>query len=104
VDRFSDPAPVATEIVTGPIATFTFEQEVSAFATRLGLPPVVVLAALNQILSLVGVDCRNLNHDSYGLVEVSAADETATITIKDDAGQPVTDSLSGLPCVSAIGP
>jgi alkaline phosphatase D len=104
VDRFSDPAPVATEIVTGPIATFTFEQEVSAFDTRLGLPPGVVLAALNQILSLVGVDCRNLNHDSYGLVEVSAADETATITIKDDAGQPVTDSLSGLPCVSAIGP
>jgi phosphodiesterase/alkaline phosphatase D-like protein len=104
VDRFADAAPVATEIVTGPIATFTFEQEVAAFTTRLGLDPAVVLGALNQILTLVGVDCRNLDRNSYGLVEVSAADGTATITIKDDAGQPVADSLSAIPCASTIGP
>jgi hypothetical protein len=104
VDRFADPAPIATEIVTGPIATFTFQQEVEAFATRAGLPPAVALAGFNQILSLVGVECRDLNRDSYGLVEVSDADGTATITLKDDAGHLVTDSLSGLPCVKTIGP
>jgi alkaline phosphatase D len=104
VDRFADPAPIATEIVTGPIATFTFQQEVEAFATRAGLPPAVALAGFNQILSLVGVECRDLNRDSYGLVEVSDADGTATIALKDDAGHLVTDALSGLPCVKTIGP
>jgi alkaline phosphatase D len=104
VDRFADPAPLATEVVTGPIATFTFQQEAEALAVRLGLPPAVVLGALNQLLTLVGVDCRNLNQNSYGLVEVRAEEQTTTLSIKDELGNPVTDSLSGLPCASTLGP
>ncbi len=104
VDRFTDPIPEATEFVTGPVATFTFQQEVEAFAAGAGLSPAVALAGFNQILSLAGVSCRDLDRDSYGLVEVSAANGTATITLKDAAGHTLTDSLSGLPCVSALGP
>ena len=80
MDRFTDATPIATEIVTGPIATFTFQEEVESFAAAMGLPPAVAVAAFNQILSLVGVECRDLNRD-YGRVEVSATDGTATITV-----------------------
>ena len=104
VDRFLDPSPVATEVVTGPIATFTFQQEIEFFAGGIGLPPATAVDALNQILSLVGMECRDLNRDSYGLVEVSSATGTATITLKDDAGHLVTDAITGLPCIKVVGP
>ena len=94
----------ATEVVTGPIATFTFQQEIEFFAGGIGLPPAVAVDTLNQILSLVGMECRDLNRDSYGLVEVSSATGTATITLKDDAGHLVTDALTGLPCIKVVGP
>ena len=105
IDRFLDPAPIADEFVTGPIATNTFETEVRAFFGG-GLLGEIGVAAFNQILDIVGVDCRDLNVDSYGMVKVDAKAGTATVTLKDDAGNPVLDKgplLTG-PCTKTIGP
>ena len=104
IDNFAHPQPVAQEFVTGPIATNTFETEVRAVFGGGELGEAAV-AAFNQILDLVGVDCRDLNVDSYGLVEVDASAGTATITLKDDTGTVVTDqgpSATG-PCTRTIG-
>ncbi len=109
VDRFLAPGAVATEVVTGPIATFTFQEELAGFAAGLGLPAPFVVAAFHQLLSVAGVQCRNLNVDSYALVEVDAAAGTATITSKDENGNLVRNSnpfdpLNTAPCTRTVGP
>ena len=108
VDAFLDPAPIADEFVTGPIATNTFEAEIRAFFGGGPLGDLGVFA-FNQILDIVGVNCRDLNVDSYGLVEVDAAAGTATITLKDSAGNVVLNKGPLLaptltPCTKTIGP
>lgn len=102
IDRFLDSDPIAQEFVTGPIATFTLEQSIlNIFGP---LAPQVV-AAVQQILTLVGADCRHLDKFSYGLVEVNASAGTATITLKDDAGIVISDQLdSSIQCTKTIGP
>lgn len=109
VDRFLAPLPVATEVVTGPIATFTFEQELAGVAASLGLPPTFVIGAFHQLLTLGGVHCRNLDTDSYARVDVSAAAGTAAIDLKDAGGNLVPnanplDPLNTAPCTLVIGP
>lgn len=103
IDRFLDPQPLAHEFITGPIATFTTEQEIlNVFGPD--LTPTVV-TAVHQIFSLVGVECRHLNALSYGLVEVNGSAGTATITLKDDAGMVISDQLnSNIQCSKTIGP
>ncbi|TLZ50640.1 MAG: hypothetical protein E6K18_06895 [Methanobacteriota archaeon] len=99
VDRFTDPAPIAYEAITGPIATFTFEFEV----LRLGGPSA--LAALQGILTFLGVDCRNLNVFSYGVVDVDPATGRATITMKDGTGAVVHDQVTpAVACTTTLGP
>jgi phosphodiesterase/alkaline phosphatase D-like protein len=98
IDTFSDPQPIAREFVNGPIATNTLEVEVLAF----GGP--AALAGINALFSLAGVDCRNLNEYSYALVEVDAPAGTAHVSFKDANGDPVLDSLTGLPCGGTVGP
>ena len=87
VDRFADPAPIAQEFVTGPIATNTMEKQILAQYPTM-------LAAFHAALSITGVDCRHLNKYSYGLVEVDSANGTATIKIKDDTGAVIIDQLN----------
>jgi alkaline phosphatase D len=99
-------APVAgQEFVTGPIATNTFEAEIRAFFGGGPLGNLGVFA-FNQILDIVGVNCRDLNVDSYGLVEVDASAGTATVTLKDDQGNAITDKgpLATGACTKTIGP
>ena len=106
VDRFAEPALIADEFVTGPIATNTFETEVRAFAISIGQDPDALVASFNNILDIVGVVCRDLDQDSYALVKVDAQAGTATITLKDDAGNVVTDQgpLATGDCTKTIGP
>jgi phosphodiesterase/alkaline phosphatase D-like protein len=109
IDRFADAATISREFVTGPIATFTFEQELASFATGAGLPPALVIGAFHQVLSLVGVQCRNLNVDAYALVDVDAGAGTATLSFKDENGQLVPNSNPLVPadthaCTETIGP
>jgi len=111
IDRFVAPAPISKEFVTGPIATFTFQDEIAAFAAGLPgpPPPAVVIGAFHQLLNLVGVQCRDINRDAYGLVEVDAGAGTATLSFKDENGAVVTNSnplapLDTSACTATIGP
>ena len=109
IDRFTDPEPVAYEAVVGPIATFTFEQEIKRTVKDLeldevGLDPDTAVDLFEGMLDLVGVDCHHLNTFSYGLVEVSADVGTATVTAKDDKGAVVKDQQqSSRACTKIVG-
>ena len=85
-------------MVTGPIATNTFQAEV------LGLAGTTGLFAFNQVLNLVQIDCRNLNQNSYAVVNATAGG-TATITSKTDTGVPVTSQTNAsVQCSGTYGP
>jgi alkaline phosphatase D len=95
IDRFTAPAPIAVEFVTGPIAATNYEHQILAAAGPLGLQVV------NFLLSLDGVNCRNLNTNSYGLAEVSAGAGTFKLSAKDENGALVVDpTTSGLCTIS----
>jgi alkaline phosphatase D len=98
IDHFVAPARVADELVTGPIATTTFQAQVLALAGQLGL------AGLDALLTLDGVDCRNLNTNSYALVEVAAGAGTISLTSKDQNGAAVMDTKSPAACTAIDGP
>jgi alkaline phosphatase D len=101
VDRFTDPGTIADEMVTGPIATTTFQNEVIAQAGFVGL--FAVNSALN---AFTGMQCRNLNQNSYATVDVTSGG-TTTITSKDDTGTPVVGVNTvgaSLPCTGTYGP
>jgi alkaline phosphatase D len=98
IDRFTDPEPIAQEFVTGPIAGSTLQQDTLAAAGPAGLE------ALQGLLSLVGMECRQLDADAYGLVEVDAETHTATVALKDDMGHVLEDQLTGTSCTKTIGP
>ena len=99
-DRFTAPGTIAQEVVTGPIATNTYQQEIVA---AYGIARV---AQFQAALNLAGVDCRNLDRNSYGLIEVNALLGTATITSKDQGGNPVPDQAGSRvpPCRKTLGP
>lgn len=114
IDRVTDPAPVAVEFVTGPIAHFTNQGVTLNF---FGLPPDTdcqnpanaplagcrAVAGVQAILGFAGVSCRHLNRYSYGVVDVDATAGTATIALKDDAGNVITDQLNpALACVRTL--
>ena len=103
-DRFENgfptpPTTIAQEVVTGPIATFTFEQSISSVLGPAGV------AQFQAALSLAGVDCRNLNQNSYGVVQVDASLGTVTITSKDQNGVAVLNQVTPVvPCRKTLGP
>jgi alkaline phosphatase D len=101
VDRFTNPAPVAYEFITGPIATVTDEKLIlGSFPPNIG--PIAV-AAKQNILSLVGVDCRHLNVYSYGSVNVDPSSGTVTVALKDDSGNIIHDQVNpAIQCVKTI--
>ena len=89
---------IANEMVTGPIATTTFQNEVIGQAGTTGL------FAVNAVLNLMQIDCRNLNQNSYALVD-AAAGGNATITSKTDTGVPVTSQTNAsVHCSGTYGP
>jgi alkaline phosphatase D len=99
IDVFTAPAPIATELVTGPVATNTFEHEVLDVVGPEGL------AAFNFLLTLDGADCRDLDTNSYGLVEAHADAGTVTLTSKDENGAAVINQVApAIPCSVTDGP
>jgi phosphodiesterase/alkaline phosphatase D-like protein len=101
-DRFTAPATIAQEFIVGPVATYTYAQEIlGAF----GSAGPARLAQVQAALSLAGVDCRNLNRNSYGVVQVDPLLGTATITSKDQNGLPVVNQAApAAPCTKTLGP
>ncbi len=101
IDNFTDPGAISNEMVTGPIATTTFANEVIGVAGQIGLFAVNV--ALDNF---TGIDCRNLDKNSYATVDVTSGG-TTTITSKTDAGTPVigqNTAGASLPCSGTYGP
>ncbi len=97
LDRFTDPAAIAYEAITGPVAALTLTEALTRF-----IGPGAV-EQMHDALDLIGVDCRHLDAYSYGLVEVEAG--RATITLKDDAGQTISDQrLPAVSCTRSFGP
>lgn len=89
VNRWMDAKPVAYEAVTGPISTFSWEEEISIFlGPELGQAGV---DAFNFLTNLTGADCRNNDTDAYGLFEFNARNGAASITLKDANGDAVHD-------------
>jgi phosphodiesterase/alkaline phosphatase D-like protein len=102
-DTFTAPTPIAKELVTGPIATNTFRNEVVAVGGLLGL------AATNGVMSLDGLNCRNLDKYSYAMATANATTGVATITSKDQNGATVLNPVgvppaSNVPCTISSGP
>jgi alkaline phosphatase D len=98
VDRFTDPEPVADEIVAGPIATNTLEQEI---ISQFGPPGV---AAFQTVLAIAGVGCRQLDTYAYAVVDVDADAGTATVSLRDETGAVLAAfGDPTVPCVRAIG-
>jgi alkaline phosphatase D len=97
-DRFTDSATIANEMVTGPIATNTFQAEVFAFGG------FSALLAIGQVLNLATIDCRDLDTNSYAVLDATAGG-TATITSKDDTGTPILSQVNSLvTCTGTYGP
>jgi phosphodiesterase/alkaline phosphatase D-like protein len=116
-DAFVDPQPIAHEVVTGPIAEFTFEEEIRLFAAQNNLPDQAFVDGLNSLLDgVVGANCRNLGGTrpllggpeaifTYGLIDVDAATGVATVAVKDSNGDPVPDlGPGGGACALTVGP
>lgn len=97
LDRFTDPAPVAYEAVTGPIAAATLGSRLQ----RSGGPELV--EQFHRGLDLVGMDCRRLDAYAYGLVTVSAAGPRATIRLQDETGTLLRDDRNPIrTCVFTV--
>jgi alkaline phosphatase D len=100
IDRFTDGQTVAQEFVTGPIAEDTLQASILAG----GFGPLPLLG-LNTLLTTAGVDCRNLDKYSFGVIEVDAATGTASIALRDEAGGPIRDQLiPAVTCAKTLGP
>ena len=85
---------IAKEVIAGPIATLgalptqgISDPALRAFRARVGAP-----------------HCLHLDTFSYGLVEVTAEAQPPllTVTLKDQDGQPLVDSITGQACRMAI--
>jgi alkaline phosphatase D len=107
VDKFTDqflglPA-VAHEVITGPIATLTQQNNILRdFGPSLG---PTILALRHALLDLAGASCRHLNVFSYGSVAVDATAGTAIIALKDSTGQVIHDQLNpAITCTKTLGP
>jgi hypothetical protein len=110
LDAFADPTPIAREVVTGPIAEFTFEEEIRLFANPSRSPLLfgfeqALVNGFNLLLDgVLFADCRNLGGTrplllpsgtgaifTYAVVDVNAGAGTATVTLKDANGAPVVN-------------
>jgi alkaline phosphatase D len=99
VDRFTEPAPLGHEFITGPIATTTLAQEI---LVRFG---PFTEDDVHELLTLAGVACREFDQFSYGVVEVDAAAGSATILLKDATGTVLHDQLNAaVLCQKTLGP
>jgi phosphodiesterase/alkaline phosphatase D-like protein len=100
IDRFAAPEPIAEEFVAGPIATTTLGASILKSPTG-----PADLIGFNTILDLVGVHCRNLDAYSYGLIDVDASAGIATITLKDEQGNVLSDQQNpAVLCTKTVGP
>jgi alkaline phosphatase D len=99
IDRVADPAPLAYEAMTGPVATVTWQ---NLIAGAIGPAGVV---AQHAIHTLLGAECRHMDAYSYGLLEIDPVAGTGTLALKDDRGNVLRDQVDpARVCRRTIGP
>jgi phosphodiesterase/alkaline phosphatase D-like protein len=79
INRFTETQGVAREFITGPIAAETMQIQLKSGGVN--------EAMVERYRGLVGTDCLDLNTVGYGLVEVDPAEGTATVTLKNERGE-----------------
>lgn len=102
IDRFTDPAPIAYEVVTGPIGAETDKNRILR-----SLPPAlgpIFVQARENLLNLIGADCRNIDAYSYGSVSISKKEGIAEITLKDGDKNILHDDVNpNIECTKQFG-
>jgi phosphodiesterase/alkaline phosphatase D-like protein len=111
IDHFTDPKQIAYEFVTGPIAALTDEKDLLGCGSGCpaGNPDLgkSYLLAKQNILTLLGAECRNLNAYSYGDVSFSQTSVLLKISLKDASGNVIHDEINPNPnvlCTKTFGP
>jgi alkaline phosphatase D len=96
-DRFTAPATVAQEFVTGSINADTLQTEiVSAFGP-------LALAAFQAIMNVDAVNCRHLNQPSWGEVTYNSTTDQAKIDSRVESGTAyVQDQFSSANCTRTL--
>ena len=84
IDCFTDPTPIGYEIITGPIGA---ETDKSRILRTFGPAGPLFVQARENLLTLAGADCRNLDSLSYGSVSFSKVAGVTKITLKDEKGK-----------------
>lgn len=99
VDFFTAPAPIAYEVIVGPIATNTFAHSIVQW-----LGPGALQQA-NTLFDMLAVDCRHLDSTGYGVVTYDAVAGKTTITLKNQVGAIIQDQgAAGGQCTRTFGP
>ena len=103
IDRFANPSPIAYEVVTGPIGAETDKDRILRLLGPV-IGPVFVQAREN-LLTLLGADCRNIDTYSYGRVAVSqVAGGIAKIALKDGDKNIIHDDINAsIDCTKTFG-
>jgi phosphodiesterase/alkaline phosphatase D-like protein len=102
IDKKTNPAPIAYEFITGPIASVTDEKLIlGSFPPNIG--PFAVAAKQDILSRLLETDCLHLNAYSYGSVNVDPSSGTVTVALKDDRGNIIHDQVNpAIQCVKTI--
>jgi alkaline phosphatase D len=102
IDKKTNPAPIAYEFITGPIASVTDEKLIlGSFPPNIG--PFAVAAKQDILSRLLETDCLHLNAYSYGSVNVDPSSGTITVALKDNSGNIVHDQVNpAIQCVKTI--
>jgi alkaline phosphatase D len=93
-----DPTTISNELVAGPIATKTLQTEIVEGFGFVGL------FAFSSALNVAGLDCKNLNQNSYGIVKIDQAAGTAKVDLKDRTGAAVQNSGPLFDCTKTFSP
>ena len=101
IDLFANASPIAYEVVTGPVGAETDKDRILRLLGP-AIGPVFVQAREN-LLTLVGADCRNIDTYSYGRVTVSQ-NGIAKIALKDGDKNIIHDDIDpSIDCTKTFG-
>ncbi|MET0937753.1 MAG: alkaline phosphatase D family protein, partial [Gaiellaceae bacterium] len=103
LQTFTPSGPVATgitEVITGPVATNTYANEVDDVLGRTGIGELVG-AVFFKPQPPVGLGLSCVSLDTYSYAQVTVTGARLTVRLKDLRGRPVRDVL-GTPCAPVV--
>lgn len=101
INLFTDPAPISYEAVTGPIGA---ETDKARILRSFGPAGPIFVQARENLFTLAGLDCRNIDSYSYGSVSYSKVAGTVQISLKDRNGNILHDDVNpNIECKKSFG-